>query len=287
MPELPEVEVVKRSLKKNILNLTIKKVIVNEKKLRYVVKKNEFFKTYSKKIISVKRVSKYVLLNLEKNLTIITHLGMTGKFFILNNNKKKKTSFYYKLNDKDQKHNRIIIILSKKKKLIYNDVRKFGFMKVVLTDQINKIKYLSKLGPEPFSKGFNTKYFLKYAQNKSVKIKDLLMNQKFVSGLGNIYVNEILFLSRVNPKKIASKIKEVEIEKIIKITRRILKKSIEDGGSSIQNFNDSDGRSGLFQQKFKVYGREGKKCYKIHCNNYIKKIVISNRSSFYCKSCQK
>ncbi len=287
MPELPEVEVVKRSLEKNILNLTIKKVIINEKKLRYIVKEKEFYKTYSKKITSVKRVSKYILLNLEKNLTIMTHLGMTGKFFILDNNKKKKTSFYYELNNKDQKHNHIIFILNKKKKLIYNDIRKFGFMKIVSTDQINKIKNLASLGPEPFSKNFNVKYFLKYVQNKKIKIKDLLMNQKFVSGLGNIYVNEVLFLSKTNPKKIVSKIKKEEIARIINKTRKILKKSIEDGGSSIQNFNDSNGKSGLFQQKFKVYGREGKKCNKISCNEYIQKIIISNRSSFYCKSCQK
>ena len=286
MPELPEVEVVKRSLKKNILNLIVKKVIINDKKLRYRILEKEFNKIYNKKILSIKRIAKYLLINIENNMTILVHLGMTGKFFIETNKKKQKTSFYYEL-DYNNKHNHIIFYLSKKIKLIYNDVRKFGFLKVIKSNNIRLNSHLALLGPEPFSKKFNYNYFKRNINKKNKKIKDLLMDQKFVSGLGNIYVNEILHASKINPKRQIYKLQDNEITNIMFFTKKILKKSILDGGSSIKNFNNTEGKAGIFQQKFNVYGKEGEKCKKSSCHSSIVKIVISNRSTFYCKTCQK
>ena len=287
MPELPEVEVVKRSLKNKIIYLRIKKVTINTNKLRYSIIKKDFDKIINTKILSVKRRSKYLLINLQKNLTIICHLGMTGKFFISQEKKKFKTSFYYYFSNKDNKHNHIIFRLNKKITLIYNDVRKFGFIKIIPTSNLSSNMHMCSLGPEPLSKKFNFVYFKKYIANKRIKLKDLMMNQKFVSGLGNIYVNEILFLSKLNPKKNIEQIKNTHIEKILFFTKKTLLKSIKEGGSSIKDFNSSDGKAGNFQQLFNVYAREGKKCIKTNCNQLISRIIISGRSTFICKSCQK
>ena len=164
MPELPEVEVVKRSLEKKILNLIIKKVEIIDDKLRYRINKEKTAKLIGKKIRKIKRKSKYLIFDIEKNFFMITHLGMTGKFFFIDKMEKKfKTSFYYKLDQKkDQKHNKVIFFFKNKQKLIYNDVRKFGFIKFFNASELEGNQHFKILGPEPLSKYWNTKYFKKY-----------------------------------------------------------------------------------------------------------------------------
>ena len=213
---------------------------------------------------------------------------MTGKFFIMNkNNKKQKTSFYYSIKDNQFKHDHITFFLNKGFKLIYNDVRKFGFLKLLKTKSIFTSNHLKFLGPEPLTNEFNLKYIIKFITNKKVKIKDLLMNQKFVSGLGNIYCNEILFLCKLNPLKNVGKINKKQLSNIIKFTKKILKISIIKGGSSIKDFANTEGKDGSFQRKFNVYNREKKKCNRKNCSGIIEKIYTSNRSSFFCSRCQK
>jgi formamidopyrimidine-DNA glycosylase len=287
MPELPEVEVVKRSLEMNISNLIIKKVTINNNKLRYKINKKKFKKIINKKIISIERRSKYLLIKVSKKIVIIVHLGMTGKFFIVDKEKRKKTSFYYKLSKKDEKHNHIIFYLSNNIKLIYNDVRRFGFIKIAKSTGIHKNEHLRFLGPEPLSKNFNYNYFKKNIIKKNKNLKNLLMDQKFVSGLGNIYVNEILHLCKLKPTKKTSNLSIDNIVSIVRFTKEVLAISIKKGGSSIKNFNDVRGNAGVFQQSFRVYGREGKKCRKNLCKGLIKKTIISNRSTFFCQNCQK
>ena len=287
MPELPEVEVVKRSLEKSIKKLRLKKVIINNNSLRYKIYQKTFNPIINKKILSIKRRSKYLLINFSKNSTLVVHLGMTGKFFVYNKSKICKTSFYYHTKSKDKKHDHVIFYFNKDTNLIYNDVRRFGFIKICQTNLIYENQHLKHLGPEPLSKKFNLKYFKVYILNKKKNLKDILMDQRFVSGLGNIYVNEILFLSKLNPGKSVKKLSESNIKKIIQHTKSILKKSILLGGSSIKNFSNSDGKSGSYQQRFSVYGRKDEKCLKQECLGFIRKTVISNRASFYCDRCQK
>ena len=287
MPELPEVEVVKKSLATKLKNLTIKRVKIINNKLRYKIDSRQFNKIKSQKIISIQRRSKYLLINLEKNFTILAHLGMTGKFFIINDNKKYKTSFYYSLSKNDTKHDHLTFFLSRKIKLIYNDVRKFGFIKIYSSNDVFNCEHLVSLGPEPLSKKFNLSYFEKYIFNKKTKIKDLLMDQKFVAGLGNIYCNEVLFLCRINPHESIKKISKEKIKEVIKYTKKTLKKAILLGGSSLKNFSNTEGQNGNFQQKFNVYGKEKVSCMRPKCLGFIRKIYISNRSSFFCTKCQK
>ena len=289
MPELPEVEVVKRSLTSKIQKLVVEKITVKDEKLRYRINKKKLKILLGLKIIKILRRSKFLLFVFEKNIVMLVHLGMTGKFFFLNKNAKKfKTSFYYNIDEsKDNKHNRLIFSLSKKQKLIYNDVRKFGFIKILDKRQLQYNLHLKNLGPEPLGNSFDFKYFKNYLINRNRTIKDILMDQKFVSGLGNIYVNEVLFLSKVKPTKKTYLIKNNEIRKIIKNTKKTLKKAISLGGSSLRDFSSSDGKKGEFQQYFYVYGRKGDNCLNRNCNKKIIKTIIGNRATFYCPKCQK
>ena len=289
MPELPEVEVVKRSLNNKVQNLIIKEVKINDGRLRYRINKNEIRKIIGLKIKKIERRSKYLLFFFNQNIVMLVHLGMTGKFFFINKkNTKFKTSFYYKINsNKDQTHDRVIFLLKGNQKLIYNDIRKFGFIKFFNKKNLNKNLHLNNLGPEPLRQEFNFNYFKNYIAGKNRKIKDIFMDQKFVSGIGNIYANEILFSSKVKPNRKAKNLESSEIKKIIKFTKNILKNSIKLGGSSIKDFSNSNGKKGSFQQFFNVYGKKGETCSNKNCKNKIIRSTISLRATFYCSKCQK
>ena len=289
MPELPEVEVVKRSLERKSLNLIIKKVKIKDGNLRYKVDRDKISKLKGKTFIKIKRRSKFLILETEGDLIMLVHLGMTGKFFFISHKKiKHKTSFYYDLDDKfDKKHDRVIFGLSNNQKLVYNDVRKFGFIKFLNKSNVDENLHLKSLGPEPLNKEFNFSYFKNYIAGRNRTIKDILMDQKFVSGLGNIYVNEILFFCKIIPTKKIQNISTYEIKKIIKFTKKVLLKAIISGGSSIKDFSSSSGKKGSFQQHFNVYGKKGENCPNKNCKSCIEKILIANRASFYCGQCQK
>ncbi|MDB2344731.1 bifunctional DNA-formamidopyrimidine glycosylase/DNA-(apurinic or apyrimidinic site) lyase [Pelagibacteraceae bacterium] len=289
MPELPEVEVVKRSLTRKVQNLIIQKVNIKDSKLRYHLDKNKFRKIRGLRIKKIERKSKFLLFFLNKNFIMMVHLGMTGKFFFVDRkNTKLKTSFYYNIDyKKEQKYDRVEFILNKNQKLIYNDVRKFGFIKLLSNKKFKDNFHLKHLGPEPLKNTFNFTYFKNYIKGRSRVIKDILMDQKFVSGLGNIYANEILFLSKVKPSRKVKNLKEFELKKIIKLTKEVLKNAIELGGSSIKDFSSSNGKKGSFQQYFNVYGKKGATCSNTTCKSIIVKSSISNRSTFFCDNCQK
>lgn len=286
MPELPEIEIVKRSLVKMINKAKIVDIKINNKNLRYKIT-NTFSKhLIGERISKISRRSKYLIFHFKKKLLLV-HLGMSGKLLLIRNSDNEifKTSFYYDSHI-IQKHNHIYFKLNNDLILIYNDVRRFGFLKLYNTTQINKISFLKKLGLEPFNKAFNIKYFKNFIQNKKKNIKNLLMDQTFVSGLGNIYVNEALFMSKIRPIRTCSSLNKNEIKNLIISIRKILKFSISKGGSSIKDFQNILGKTGSFQQFFYVYGKKNKKCSRISCKGEIKRITISNRSSFYCNKCQ-
>tara|TARA_Y100000590_G_scaffold371117_1_gene433354 strand:+ start:580 stop:1443 length:864 start_codon:yes stop_codon:yes gene_type:complete len=286
MPELPEIEITKRSLFKMINKAKIIDIKINNKNLRYKIPSTFSKDLIGKKILKISRRSKYLIFYFKEKL-LLAHLGMSGKLLLMKSNNKKifRTSFYYDSNI-IQNHNHIYFFLSNGLILIYNDVRRFGFFKIYNTIKINKIIFLKKLGLEPFSKKFNIKYFEKFIKNKKKNIKNLLMDQTFVSGLGNIYTNEVLFMSKIYPLKSCGTLDRKEIKKIIFNIKKILKLSISKGGSSIKDYKNILGKKGNFQQFFSVYGHQNKNCSRISCNGKIKKILISNRSSFYCNKCQ-
>ena len=287
MPELPEVEIVKQSLEKNILSKRIKKIIVNNRNLRFKIPTNFEERLENKVIVKVSRFSKYIIFELSNQIYLLMHLGMTGTVHLIKKNKIKintNVSFYSSPN-LPKKHNHVeIFFLSSK--IIYNDPRRFGFFRII-ENKDELFLFLNKLGPEPFDKSFNLKYLHEYFRDKTKNIKNFLLDQKLVSGIGNIYASEILHYSGIKPQKKGGNLKKKELIKVIFFAKKVLKKSIKSGGSSIKDFKNISGKKGFFQNEFKVYGRENLKCYKKSCTGVIQKKFISNRSTFFCNKCQK
>ena len=287
MPELPEVEIVRKSLEKKITQKSVKKVIIRNRNLRFKIPIN--FENYlkNKKIIKVDRFSKYLILHFSKGDFCLIHLGMSGTIHIINKKNKFKftnTSFYHSP-FLPKKHNHVEILFDNFK-LVYNDPRRFGFFELIRNNNDLK-KRFQFLGPEPFSDSFNLKYVENFLKEKNKDIKSFLLDQKFVSGIGNIYASEILFSSKINPFKKAKDLKTSDCKKIILNSKKILIKAIVKGGSSIRDFKDISGVKGGFQKEFKVYQQEGTICKRQGCNGVIKKNILMNRSTFFCVSCQK
>ena len=287
MPELPEVEIIRQSLNKKIKQKKVKKVIIRNKNLR--IKVPSYFKKFleNQTINNVSRFSKYLIISLSNNQFCLIHLGMSGTIHLIDDIKKKKFTnlSFYNSAVLPKKHNHIEIIFDDFK-VIYNDPRRFGFFQIIKNTISLKKRFLN-LGPEPFSKKFNLIFFTRFISNKNKRIKDLLIDQKFVSGIGNIYANEILFLSKINPYKKVKFLKKDECSRIILNSKVVLSKAIKKGGSSIRDFKNTEGNEGSFQDNFKVYQRDGLNCKRFGCKGTIIKKVISNRSTFFCNICQK
>ena len=286
MPELPEVEIVKKSLKKNVKDKKILDVIVTNRNLRFKVEKDFEKILKNRKIQNVNRYAKNIILKLNGNIYVIIHLGMTGTFHLIRNNVLKNTNLsFYQSKDLPVKHNHIILIF-KKFRVIYNDPRRFGFFKLLKDKESFKL-YLNNIGYEPLDKNFNLKYLKKSILFRKKCIKSILLDQKIISGIGNIYANEILFHSGLNPSKKGIKLKDFELKYLYKYSKLVLRKAILKGGSSIRDFRNTEGAKGSFQDNFKVYNKDDHNCPNKKCNYKIKKINISNRSTFYCENCQK
>ena len=287
MPELPEVEIVRQSLNKKIQQKKVKKVIIRNKNLRLKIPSN--FNTYflNKKIIKVDRFSKYLIIYLPNDSYCLIHLGMSGTIHIVKNkstNKFTNTSFYHSP-FLPKKHNHAEFVFDSLK-VIYNDPRRFGFFEIIKNYQDLQRRFKS-MGPEPFSDKFNLNYVINYFKKKNKDIKSFLLDQRFVSGIGNIYASEILFASKINPFKKAKRLNKNECLNIILNSKKILQQAINKGGSSIRDFKDISGNKGTFQKEFKVYQQDGADCSRTNCKGIIKKKITSNRSTFFCVSCQK
>ncbi len=287
MPELPEVEVVRQSLEKKIIKKKVYNVIVKNSNLRFRIPKN--FKSYliNQKITQVSRYSKYLILSISNKKYCLLHLGMSGTIHIVQNDKKnfKTNTSFYNSPYLPQKHNHVEIIF-KNFKIIYNDPRRFGFFETLKNNFLLKKRFLH-LGPEPFDKKFNLNYVFNFLRKKEKNIKNFLLDQKFVSGIGNIYASEILFLSKIKPDKKAYLLGKDDCKKLILNSKKVLLNAIKKGGSSIRDFKNISGNKGKFQKEFLVYDRDGLKCKSFNCQGMVQKKIISNRSSFFCNYCQK
>ena len=286
MPELPEVEVVKQSLEKYILNKILLKIIVKNKKLRFPVPNRISQILSNRRILKINRKSKYLIIEFKDELFLIIHLGMSGTLHLIKENYKSQNSnlsFYHSAR-LPKKHNHILFNF-RNFKIIFNDPRRFGFLKLIKSKNVLN-HYFSKLGPDPFEKSFSFKYLNNYIHKKTKNIKNTLLDQKFISGIGNIYASEILNFSKINPLKPCGKLSEDEILKIILYTKRVLKKSIKKGGTTISNFKSIKGNQGAYQKEFRAYDREQESCKNKLCSGIIIKINISNRATYLCNTCQ-
>ena len=288
MPELPEVEVIRQSLEKKINQKRVKKVIIKNRNLRFKIPHNFEDFLENLKITKVDRFSKYLILHLSNRSYCIIHLGMSGTIHSISKKQKKtlltNTSFYHSPL-MPNKHNHVEIIFEDLK-IIYNDPRRFGFFQIIKNKDLLKKRFLS-LGPEPFDPKFNKDYIYISLKKKEKKIKDLLIDQSFVSGIGNIYASEILFLCKIYPEIKGKSLTIQECGNLEKKTKKVLEEAILKGGSTIRDFKNTVGLKGNFQKSFKVYQREGMICKRHKCNGIIQKKKFSNRSTFLCNICQK
>lgn len=272
MPELPEVETVKRGIEPVVLNRTITNLIFRTSNLRTPLNHEWINSVIGSRIISASRRSKYLVLNLDNKNHILIHLGMSGRLQIKDGN------------PAPEKHDHVLISLDSGKSLYLNDARKFGLFEVLSTKELDA--KFAAIGPEPFDDVAVTPSNLNTTM-RSIKspIKTFLLDQRRIAGIGNIYASEALFKSHINPTRSSNSIDLKETTRLIKEIRSTLEDAIKSGGSSLKDHRQANGKMGYFQHNFKVYGREGDPCY--ICENKIKRITQGGRSTFYCETCQK
>ena len=275
MPELPEVQTVVNGIKSKINKHKILRFKKYISKLRYPIQKNLSSKVESSTVTTVFRRAKYIIINLSNNRSLVIHLGMSGRIIIVKNNKKKF------------KHTHFSILFDKNLVFQFIDPRRFGYIFVTETASLERHRFFVNLGVEPLIGQFNDRYLLNVTKNKKSPIKNIIMNQKYIVGVGNIYSSEALFMSGIHPSRLGKDITKRDCEKLVRAIKSVLKKSIKLGGSSINDHTMVSGKMGYFQNKLYVYGKEGSKCAKRSCQSPIIRIVIAQRSSFYCSECQR
>lgn len=274
MPELPEVETVCRALSKVIKNSTIKKIEFYRKDLRWQVKDNLEVSLKNNIFIDPYRRGKYILIPTNTDKIFLIHLGMSGQIRI-----KKK--------DIVQKHDHMRMIVENNNKhfvVTYNDSRRFGYIDLFKKKELREHFLLSKIGVEPLGRELTIEYLQNNFKKRVINIKNALIDQKIIAGIGNIYASEILYKAKINPLRKVNSLSQNDLNSIITFTKTILKKSIDVGGTTIRDHMQPDGSLGYFKQKLQVYGKVNEKCKT--CNSFIVKEVISNRSTFICKYCQ-
>ncbi len=277
MPELPEVETVRRGLDKALSGATIAKVELRRENLRTPFPKGFAKALAGQKIKSVSRRAKYLIFNLESDIVLIAHLGMTGRFTVTASPENgKKPEFL--------PHDHVVMTLDDGRLIIYNDARRFGLMEICNRREVGNHKLFKHLAPEPLESEFTPAYLEKALSKRKTPIKPTIMDQQIVVGVGNIYANEALFLTGISPLKPANEITK-KIPPLIAEIHNVLNAAIEAGGSTLRDFAHVSGESGYFQHKFHVYGRGGKPCSK--CKTPIETIRQAGRATFYCPSCQK
>ena len=278
MPELPEVETVKRGLETVMQGFKFERVTLNRLNLRFPFDKNFISRIQGKILTSMIRRGKFLKATLSSNDVLYMHLGMSGRFSIDND----LTTVYNSNNSTNPKHNHVTFEMSNGVVVTYNDPRRFGFMELIAPGEPSR---LDKMGPEPLDNMFNAPYLFNKLSGKKSAIKSALLDQSIIGGLGNIYVCEAIFKAKISPKRLAGSLTIKETETLVNEIKGVIKKAIEAGGSSLKDFASVDGNLGYFQHSFEVYGQEKKPC--VVCETPIERIIQSGRSSFYCKACQK
>ncbi len=280
MPELPEVETVRNGLAPVMDGNRIKTVQLNRPDLRFPFPENFADRLSGAKVHKTARRAKYLLFHLDTGETLLCHLGMSGSFLALKTGEAVPP-------DRNTKHDHVLFKMSDDAMLIYNDPRRFGFMDLFATDDMDKSKFLKNLGAEPTGNEISATKLLQQLSTRKGPIKSALLDQRIIAGLGNIYVCEILFRTGVHPAMPACDLTPKQIEDMVDHTRNIIREAIISGGSSLKDFTNADGDLGYFQHSFDVYGRNDQPCRKPGCGHIIERIVQSGRSSFYCPDCQK
>lgn len=270
MPELPEVETTRKGIAPFVVGEVVKDIIIRERQLRWPIPVSLKRSLKNRTIRKLRRRAKYLLFYTD-NGCMILHLGMSGSLRIID------------AGLPPEKHDHVDIVFESGRSLRFHDPRKFGAILWTTNDPLDH-KLIKHLGPEPLSKEFNTDYLFAKSRKRTQSIKTFVMDSRIVVGVGNIYANEALFMSGINPKREAGKMSKTHIEKLVTNIKRVLKSAIKKGGTTLRDFINGEGKPGYFRNELQVYGREGEPC--LHCRQPIKMIRLGQRSTFFCPGCQ-
>jgi formamidopyrimidine-DNA glycosylase len=292
MPELPEVETVRRGLQQAMEGERFAKVEVRRGDLRWPLPKDFARRLNGKTVTGIGRRAKYLLADLSSGDVLLMHLGMSGSFHVT---REEGTHLgrYYRERAKNVAHDHVVFHMGSGARVTFNDPRRFGSMKLVARDKLDAEPLLKGLGAEPLGNEFDAPMLARACRGKKTSLKAALLDQRLVAGLGNIYVCEALYRARLSPKRKVSTIADrtgapnERAERLVEAIKAVLHEAIKAGGSSLRDHRRTDGDLGMFQHNFRVYDREGEPCPTPGCGGTVKRIVQSGRSTFYCPSCQK
>ncbi|WP_417523453.1 bifunctional DNA-formamidopyrimidine glycosylase/DNA-(apurinic or apyrimidinic site) lyase [Marinovum sp.] len=283
MPELPEVETVRRGLAPVMEGEVMAQVAVNRPDLRWPFPERMAERLAGQKVLRLRRRSKYILADLGSGETLLVHLGMSGRILISGD----PLGRFVHDHPAPEKHDHVVFDMANGARITFNDPRRFGAMDLMETARAEEHPLLAKLGPEPLGNQFGESVLVAALRDRNTPIKSALLDQKIVAGLGNIYVCEALFRTGISPRRKARQISAARAATLVPAIREVLTQAIAAGGSSLKDFRQADGELGYFQHSFDVYGREGEPCRTPGCTATVARIVQSGRSSFYCPACQR
>lgn len=283
MPELPEVETVRRGLTPAMQGQVIVRADVNRPDLRWPFPENMADRLTGATITALRRRSKYVLADLDSGETLIIHLGMSGRMTVSGD----PLGQFHHDHPATEKHDHVVFHMGNGARVTFNDARRFGAMDLAPTDDLENHWLIKPIGPEPLGNAFDETYLANRLAGKNTPIKTALLDQRIIAGLGNIYVCEVLFRAQINPKRKAGALSRARVASMVPIIREVLSEAIEAGGSSLKDYRQADGELGYFQHGFRAYDREGEPCQTLSCTGTIARIVQSGRSTFYCPKCQR
>ncbi len=283
MPELPEVETVRRGLAPAMEGVVIERADVNRPDLRWPFPERMAERLTGQRVERLRRRSKYILADLSGGETLLIHLGMSGRMTVSGD----PLGQFVHHHPMPQKHDHVVFHMANGARITFNDPRRFGAMDLMPTATAEQHKLLAVLGPEPLGNDFNETYLIDAFRGRATPVKAALLDQRIVAGLGNIYVCEALYRARVSPRRKAGQISTERVGALVPVIRTVLAEAIEAGGSSLRDFRQADGELGYFQHSFDVYGREGQPCRTEGCGAEIRRITQSGRSTFYCVQCQR
>ena len=282
MPELPEVETVRRGLLPVLEGAVIARAEVNRPDLRWPLPERLAERLTGKQVTALRRRSKYLLADLDSGETLLVHLGMSGRMLVSG----AQIGGFHHEHPAPQKHDHVVLHMASGARITFNDARRFGAMDLMPTDRAGQHLLLAGLGPEPFGNDFNEPYLAARLTGRKTPIKSALLDQRIVAGLGNIYVAETLYRARISPLRFAGELAETQVHSLVPVIRDVLAEAIEAGGSSLRDFRQANGELGYFSKHFQVYDREGAPCETPGCSGTITRTVQSGRSSFWCPACQ-
>lgn len=282
MPELPEVETVRRGLLPVMEGQLIARATVNRPDLRWPLPERMAERLTGARVLGLRRRSKYILADLSTDETLLIHLGMSGRMLISG----ATLGAFHHEHPAPQKHDHVVFEMENGGRVTFNDARRFGAMDLLQTATADSHPLLASIGPEPLGNAFDDDYLAKALQGRRTPIKSALLDQQMVAGLGNIYVCEVLYRAGISPLRLAGELSRDQAAQMVPIIREVLAEAIEAGGSSLRDHRQTNGELGYFQHNFRVYDREGQPCATPGCGSTIARVVQSGRSSFYCPTCQ-